>query len=537
MSRVKWEELNPSLYEDMVAVVLSNIYPEAAERIDGSGGDGGRDVQLRYGSELDGFELKGFTGRVSSGRRAQVKRSLLRAAFLGLRSWTLVVPIDPTPGEQRWFESLKSLIGCPITWRGLTWLDARMAERPFVARYFIERLQDEVLALLVELNAEDAAMQAGVPDAMTRVQRLVSRANELDPYYRFEITSDGSSTAVTIIPRYPSAMTDRPIGANVRFRFPKTPEGEAMHAEFQEALQFGTPLSLSGDFVEHLAIDAPAGLGGEYSGGTVEWSAAVPKDPDRRMLLGAKDTAGKTVARLRLDLTIVSSGQGGAILEGSDRSGAIRVRMRVDGLARTINVQLTVRGAQPFYPHDMVPVARLLARITEGATLVLVHESGDEVGSLEGSFDEAGDLMGEAFAELVEDFAILQAKAGQVELVQPELTMQDAQNISLGVKWARGESIEGSWQALSMRLRDDVSKELRGRIRDATFPIRLEESEPMRVRVQGIEYRIGSVTVASFPSARLSDLCRRRWRNRLPPPGANLTFVPADSDRMETSAR
>lgn len=180
MSRVKWDELNPSLYEDMVAVLLSNIYPEAAERIDGSGGDGGRDVQLRYGSELDGFELKGFTGRIGSGRRTQVKRSLQRAASLRLRSWTLVVPIDPTPGELRWFETLQPLIGCPTAWRGLTWLDARMAERPFVARYFIERLQDEVFALLVTLKEEEAAMEAGVPDAMTRVQRLVGQANELD---------------------------------------------------------------------------------------------------------------------------------------------------------------------------------------------------------------------------------------------------------------------------------------------------------------------------------------------------------------------
>ena len=89
MTRVKWDELNPGLYEDMVAVLLSNIYPEAAERIDGSGGDGGRDVQLRNGSELDGFELKSFTGRMTSGRRVQVKRSLQRAAPLGLRSWTL----------------------------------------------------------------------------------------------------------------------------------------------------------------------------------------------------------------------------------------------------------------------------------------------------------------------------------------------------------------------------------------------------------------------------------------------------------------
>ena len=537
MTRVKWGELDPGLYEDMVAVLLSNIYPDAAERIDGSGGDGGRDVQLRYGADLDGFELKGFTGRMSSGRRAQVKRSLQRAASLGLRSWTLVVPINPTPGEQRWFDSLEPLIGCPITWRGLTWLDARMAERPFVARYFIERLQDEVLALLERLSAENAAMENGVPDALTRVQQLVVQANELDPYYRFEITSDGTSTAVTIIPRYPSAMKDRPIGANVRFRFPKTPEGEAKLAEFQEAMQFGTAVSLSGDFVEHLAIDAPAGLGGEHSGGTVEMFAHVPPDPDRRMMLGAKDGSGRIVARVGLDLTIVSSGQGGAILEGSDRSGAIRVRMRADGLARMINMQLTVLGALPFYPHEMVPVARLLARIKEGDTLVLLHESGEEAGSLEGSFDEAGELMGETFAELVEDFAILQAKAGRIELVQPELTLEDAQNIHNGARWARGGSIAGTWENMTSQLRDDVPDELLQRMATETFPFRIQEPDGLRVVVQGIEYTLGTTTTVSMLSARLSDADRQRFRDGRPEPGSTVTFVPGETDRIETSAR
>lgn len=38
-----------------------------------------------------------------------------------------------------------------------------------------------------------------------------------------------------------------------------------------------------------------------------------------------------------------------------------------------------------------------------------------------------------------------------------------------------------------MRLQDDVSEEMRSRIRDATFPVRLEEPEPVRVRVQGVE--------------------------------------------------
>ena len=37
----KMEDLDPGAHEDMVAVMISRLYPEA-QRIDGSGGDGGR---------------------------------------------------------------------------------------------------------------------------------------------------------------------------------------------------------------------------------------------------------------------------------------------------------------------------------------------------------------------------------------------------------------------------------------------------------------------------------------------------------------
>ena len=60
--------------------------------------DGGQDGQI-----TDAFKLKSFTGRMTSGRRKQVERSLNRAAALGPTQWTLVVPIDPTPAEEKWF--------------------------------------------------------------------------------------------------------------------------------------------------------------------------------------------------------------------------------------------------------------------------------------------------------------------------------------------------------------------------------------------------------------------------------------------------
>ena len=239
MARVRFEDLGPKVYEDLASNLLSRLHPDSL-RIDGSGGDGGRDVQFQEDQGLPGFELKSFTGRMGPAQRRQVKRSLRRAAKLGLRKWTLVVPIDPTPGELEWFDSLRATVPFPIEWRGRTWLDAELAIRPEIARYFLEGADQEVLNLLRDLKAEEAAITSA-PHAAERVRRLVKRANELDPHYRFEIHTDGQRVTTTIIPRYRGAELDRPIGVKMTFTFPQTAPGSEAHEALVESIEFGTP--------------------------------------------------------------------------------------------------------------------------------------------------------------------------------------------------------------------------------------------------------------------------------------------------------
>ena len=83
--RIQWNGLDPQGYEDMVSVLLSRLHPDA-QRIDGKGGDGGRDVQIVDGQDgtiTYAFELKSFTGRVTTGRRRQVWAFLLLALLIG----------------------------------------------------------------------------------------------------------------------------------------------------------------------------------------------------------------------------------------------------------------------------------------------------------------------------------------------------------------------------------------------------------------------------------------------------------------------
>ena len=176
---IRWDDFWPQGYEDMVSVLLSRLHPDA-QRIDGKGGDGGRHVQIVHGQDglvTDALELKSFTGRMTSGRRKQVESSLNRAAALGPARWTLVVPIEPTPAEEKLFRHLRAGYCFPTAWYGKTWPDKRMSAFPDIRRYFVEGAKDEVFRLLLELREEQARV-TDVHDAVGPLRTLRERLNE-----------------------------------------------------------------------------------------------------------------------------------------------------------------------------------------------------------------------------------------------------------------------------------------------------------------------------------------------------------------------
>jgi hypothetical protein len=90
-----------------------------AHPVDGTGGDGGRDLfEYTDNGELVVYETKSFTGRMNAGRRRQVERSLVSAARHQPDHWDLLVPIDPNPVEQRWFDGLRGEFPFVRRWLG-----------------------------------------------------------------------------------------------------------------------------------------------------------------------------------------------------------------------------------------------------------------------------------------------------------------------------------------------------------------------------------------------------------------------------------
>ena len=163
-------------------------------------------------------------------------------------------------------------------WLGKTWLDEKMPAFPDIQRYYLEGAKDEVFRLLRELREEHARV-TDVHDAVGRLRRLHDRLNEIDPYYRYELstgtTAAGSWPAdvalsvsfgdmkVDVYPKYSGAAKDRPISINVKAVF--GPGDEVI----QNALKYGLEATIPPRMIRSMTVDAPGGLGGSFKEGEI----------------------------------------------------------------------------------------------------------------------------------------------------------------------------------------------------------------------------------------------------------------------------
>ena len=375
---VHWEALEPGTFEDMVSVLISRLHPEA-QRIDGSGGDGGRDVQVPTGDGLVIFELKSFTGRMHPSRRRQVEASLARASRHEPAEWRLVVPIDPTPGELEWFEGLSAGYGFGCRWLGRCWLDGEMAHKPEIARYYAhgQRYElQEFLNLLRGVGAEPPAIGDGiVRTAAERASSVVDTLNTLDPHYVFALSlQPGGRRHVSVIARYPRAERDRP-WLSARFDFDDTSDGDDARRTLQDSLDFGTRGVIPAVHIAELTLNVPAGLGARLDAGYVVLGTPAPHIVEEvSVALAAVDSTGSVMAHLPLVAEDASRGTRGVEILLRDKSGAVTATVRGD--ASELTFKLIWQYSQPdeFAPLDLLPAVKFAAAVEGGAHIAVVFQ-------------------------------------------------------------------------------------------------------------------------------------------------------------------
>ncbi|MFJ8107805.1 hypothetical protein [Streptomyces sp. NPDC096132] len=447
------ERLGSNVYEDMVSVLISRLHPQA-QRIDGAGGDKGRDVQVPLLTGLEIFELKSFTGRLDerSGRRRQVSDSLKNAAKHTPVAWYLVVPINHTDGELVWFNNLTAKYSFPCVWRGKDWLDSQMASHPELPRYYLEGSNDEIVSMMREINQEQAALTRGVANLVDRVRALKDRLNSLDPHYEFSFSvQPNGSVNVATHPRYPGAEKDRPIQIGGAFTFPGTEDGKKAAQALQDSFDYGTATVVPSEFVKKFSIDAPAEFGGNFDGGELRIGGEIDNTPlsDARFALRIRDAQGTIKAHLPLEAKERTSGRRGIELRLEDLGGVARIVTRFDVTTHHAKITYSFQMPERSLPCILLPVVRFLAEAKEGrgATLVL---NGKEIGP---PMDlPASNSSVDASLQILRTLDDIQRISGVYFPIPQDLTDEEFKSVREVHCYLIGETIVSQWDYASFTI-------------------------------------------------------------------------------------
>ncbi len=533
---IAWEKVDPSTYEDLVAVLLQQLYP-SVERIDGSGGDDGRDVQLRQpDGELHIFELKSFSQRMGKSQRAQVKHSLATATALAPTSWTLITPIIPTPGELACFDGLRDDRSFPLAWRDRTWLESHLSGRPAIERYFLQDAHHEVVRLLTEMRLEDAAID-DAPDAVSRLRRLHSRLNDIDPLFRYDLALGASVDAppppgvvmsvsvddvrVDVFEQFRGALKQRPINITLNLRFGDA--DSAVKEEVAQAFDFGHPVTIPEHVVETFTVDAPSGLGGTFTHGRVALSPADAQLSEPIATTGAvMGPSGNRVAALPFEFTRRMRGRRGVVLEGADATGCISLTLKLDADVQRLNLTYDFQ-LRSLVPGALIPAVRWMSSLRPPNSLsLLLNIKGGEEELPIGAPPQA--VVGYDLVELVESLDHLQRESGDFFPLPDDLTGGEADGIIEASALLRGEQLESGWADAQIAIRrpDDLS---------AMDQLRSDEGAAVGVvglyalHLRDHVFELGEV-VTEMKSARLADGMAEELDAAAPGTDIQLRLVP-----------
>lgn len=531
MPRVDFSRLSSKQYEDMISVLLSRI--RQTRRVDGSGGDGGRDCYFSDENGTDVYELKSFLGRMNDVRRQQVVRSLQRALKGSPRIWSLVVPIDATPKEQEWFDSLASATTTTtLTWLDKTWLEEQLAAHSDIGRYFAGA-SDEVVQILKDIAREDALPSDAAGVAM-RMSSTVARLNEIDPYYTFDFTIAEDRTVVSCRPRYPDALRDRPISFSAQLKLDDaTPPG--LRAAIDDFMRYGSAVQIPAENIGGLSIDMPGGLGSQFAGGgmALDGKIAAADAAEAKYLVLRVPPVPPVRHVLTMDIPRRSKGPaGGFRLHAQDRAGLLTLDMRINPAASTYNAHLSYQFNDQVLPKDAVPVLALCNALAGGEQMAIATLDGQILALGSGPFSHLNWPDGDGYLRCARQLAEIQERAGAFFPLPIAFEPEDQYWMDYASKLLRGEDVQISWPGSTAHCdRDQVRffLEETAEIGEAfTFFNRSQET---------LEFACGKVSLGWVTeiahSAKLDNLGElRTWYDSGGDGRIEVRLAPANNDQM-----
>jgi hypothetical protein len=483
---VNWGSYPGEFLERLMAVLVAQNHPDAIRRTPASG-DGGIDLMVPVDGGYEVDQVKGFTDRIGTQERRQIKKSWstfcedprLSAPVLAYR---LVVPVDPTPGEQQWFaDTIVASADIPVAWRGQAHWDSLAAQNAHVIDYMIgggaERVAQRSIALQQSIvNPMDPITPADVAGHLTQ---LVEALNRDDPHWRYDLltslrrpeleslpdcamarthrVADGSHVTLIVTAKHRYSARDSPIMGTLTVKISDPTEAEAFDTANWESFVFGRALEIP-DGTLFGTITAPGGLGGtlEGAGGRLGPSASTtPIGPLCLVVVGA---GGEELATLDLDVVSDTTGQGGGReIELVDAGSVLACQLRIHPAAgdgrREMNFSYTFDEPGGRDIGDVILAFRALAAVEAPNELQLrPRHSRHALFHAPITIDEPQVTAGGV--RHLNDLYVLQHHAVLPLTVPDEIEPEFANQLHEFVRMLNGETINGKWTDLAAVMDD-----------------------------------------------------------------------------------
>lgn len=537
VGRVEWSR-RPDDVEPVVGVLLCRENP-AATRVKPAGGDGGVDVYVPGPAGWTVYQVKSFTGELTSSHKRQIRKSwdsfqkLVREEKLNVEAWYLVRPENPTLPNTAWLEKLTNDAEYPCAWKGLDFLDSLAASYPEVIDYYLhdgkERLEQAVKGFLVAggLARSDDERTLTTSIAEPALRHIHDGVNRLDPHYRYDFsvqsvpvggtipmpfnvaeppgdcvaavqrTENGQCVTFLIYAKFQEAAAERPVP--IQFSVPVDPDG-GVDVRLRDTVNYGLPAA--GLPVETLTMDLPGGLGGTFSDGRLTLGPATTAQARAgEVTLRVLDPIGAELAAADVLTEPVTTGWAGAgwALTGRERHGVFKMAIRHGGHDERTTFSLSAEDLTGAIPADVLRGLQVLLTMRPPNMMQFALRGGPALGPPEAIPDEVLD-----FAEIERIIKVCRALAviQQHTLLSIRIPDLAATSGREAVEWiyaARllsGEPLTGTWNTTRICLHPDVRPE------NNEEPRQVLERKPLVVVIGGLTVPLGEI-ITLLPRARL----------------------------------
>lgn len=224
MTDIDVTRLDSNQFQQLCGDLLVRIIPEMRP-IDGVGGDDGIDGFVGHlKGSLVIYQYKHFDGRLNSSRKRQITDSFNTAKEKnpGMKAWTLMISIDFTPDEQKWFETelIEKNPDININYWGKQKIESLVCENDtLLEKYFNKSIMvagKKAVKAIEYLSDPPIKLIMSHADEMKRITRE-------NPHLgmKYVVDSEKNLTNVTFDPIQPIEFT-------VKLKFPKEKFGGEM---------------------------------------------------------------------------------------------------------------------------------------------------------------------------------------------------------------------------------------------------------------------------------------------------------------------